>query len=152
VPRGGFELTFELDLSRPPGSVFDLIADPGSFKRVDPAMVDFGPPGPLVEGSTGWFRHRRGPVTARTTFTVTALEAPRHIEVEIAGMGYGMTESATLEATLSGTHATFVDRVWPTTLAGRALVALSAGIMRRDLRARSARLQALLEGPGRSAA
>jgi hypothetical protein len=38
-----------------------------------------------------------------------------------------------------------VDRVWPTSVAGRVLVALSGGIMRRDLRARSARLKALLE-------
>jgi hypothetical protein len=56
-----------------------------------------------------------------------------------------MTETAELKAIPTGTRARFVDRVWPTTLPGRLLVALSGGIMRRDLRARAARLKALLE-------
>lgn len=146
--RGGFELEFESDIARPPGDVFTLIADPASFKRVDPAMIDFGPPGPLAVGGTGWFKHRRGGMTARTTFTVTELDPPRRLVVEIAGVGYGMTEAAILEATPGGTHARFIDRVWPTSLPGRLLVALSSGIMRRDLRARADRLKAILEAPG----
>ena len=85
-------------------------------------------------------------MVARTTWRVTGFEPPGSLEVEIAGMGYGMTEAADLEATETGTRARFVDRVWPTSLAGRVLVALSGGIMRRDLRARAARLKALLEG------
>ena len=148
MPRGGFELEFESDIARPPGDVFDLIADPASFKRVDPAMVDFGLSGPLAAGSTGWFRHRRGGMTARTTFKVTEFDPPHRFVVEIAGMGYGMTEAAILEATVDGTHARFVDRVWPTSLPGRVLVALSGGIMRRDLRARAARLGQILEAGG----
>jgi hypothetical protein len=85
-------------------------------------------------------------LTARTTFRVTRFEAPTGLEVAISGMGYAMTEAAELDATPTGTRARFVDRVWPTTLPGRLLVALSGGIMRRDLRARAARLKALLEG------
>jgi hypothetical protein len=76
---------------------------------------------------------------------VTGFARPGHLEVEIAGMGYGMTEAADLEASATGTRARFVDRVWPTSIAGRVLVALSGGIMRRDLRARAARLKAALE-------
>lgn len=145
MARGGFELTFELDIARPPGDVFDKISDPASFKLIDPAIVDFGPPGQLAHGARGWFLHRRGPMNARTTYEVTAFEPGRRLEVEIAGMGYGMTEAAVLEPTAAGTHALFVDRVWPTSLAGRLLVALSSGIMRRDLRARAARLRRVLE-------
>jgi hypothetical protein len=146
VPDGGFELTHEISLRRAPGDVFALLADPDSFRAVDPAMIDFGPAGPLTMGGEGWFRHRRGVMIARTTWRVTALDPPRRMEVAISGSGSGMTESATLEATETGTRATFVDRVWPTSIPGRLLVALSGGIMRRDLRARAQRLQALLEG------
>ena len=145
MPDRGFALTFELEIARRPADVFALLTDSGSFRAVDPALVDFGPPGPLTPGGEGWFKHRRGGMTARTTFRVTRLEAPTHLEVAISGMGYGMTEAAELEATPTGTRARFVDRVWPTTLPGRLLVALSGGIMRRDLRHRAGRLKALLE-------
>jgi hypothetical protein len=73
------------------------------------------------------------------------LDAPRSLVVEIHGMGYAMTEAATLEAFDGGTRATFVDRVWPTSFPGRLLVALSGGVMRRDLRTRAGRLKAALE-------
>lgn len=146
--RRGFELALESDILRPPRDVFDLIADPASFKRIDPAMIDFGPPGPLAAGRTGWFRHRRGGMIARTTFSVIEFDPPHRLVVEIAGMGYGMTEAAILEASGDGTHATFIDRVWPTSLLGRVMVALSGGIMRRDLRARAERLRSILEPGG----
>ena len=146
VPDRGFELTFELDVRRPPGDVFALIVDPDHFRVLDPAVIDYGPGGPLAAGSEGWFKHRRGGMTARTTYRVTSFEPPRRLEVAIAGMGYAMTEAAELEAIPTGTRARFVDRVWPTNLPGRLLVALSGGIMRRDLEARAARLKALLEG------
>ena len=145
MPDRGFELTFELDVARPPGDVFALLVDPHHFRVLDPAMIDYGPPGPLTAASEGWFKHRRGGMTARTTFRVSEFDAPRRLEVAISGMGYAMTEAAELEAIPTGTRARFVDRVWPTTLPGRLLVALSGGIMRRDLRARAARLKQLLE-------
>jgi Polyketide cyclase / dehydrase and lipid transport len=146
VTEHGFELTFELEVSRPPADVFAFLTNAESFRAVDPALVDHGPPGPLTAGSEGWFRHRRGGMTARTTYRVTAFDVPCRLEVAITGMGYGMTESAELVPTPTGTRARFVDRVWPTTLPGRLLVALSGGIMRRDLRARAARLKGMLEG------
>ena len=141
----GFAIEFELPIARPPEAVFGLLADTAHFRDVDPALVEFGPPGPLGPGSSGWFRHRRGGMTARTTWTVTTYEPPNRLVVEIAGSGYGMTEAAFLEATETGTQARFVDRVWPTSLAGRLLVALSGRIMRRDLRARADRLRRMLE-------
>jgi hypothetical protein len=112
---------------------------------VDQALVDYGPVGQLTPGLSGWFKHRRFGMTARTTWTVTDLEAPTRLVVEIRGMGYGMTESAQLSAAPGGTQVTFVDRVWPTSLPGRLLVALSGGIMRRDLAKRAGLLKAALE-------
>jgi len=145
APDGGFKLSFELDVARPPEDVFALLVDPDHFRVLDPALIDHGPPGPLAAGGEGWFKHRRGGMTARTTYRVTDFAAPDRLEVAISGMGYAMTEAAELEAIPTGTRARFVDRVWPTTLPGRLLVALSGGIMRRDLRGRAARLKALLE-------
>jgi Polyketide cyclase / dehydrase and lipid transport len=152
VPDGGFELDHDIEVAREPEAVFAFLTSEAGIRAVDPTLVDYGPPGPLREGATGWFRNRRGGVTARTTFRVTDFERPNRLEVAISGMGYAMTESAALEPTAAGTRARFVDRVWPTSLPGRILVALSGGIMRRDLRARAARLKALLEAqaPARS--
>ena len=145
MPDRGFELTFDVEVARPPADVFAFLADGESFRAVDPALVDYGPPGPLTAGGEGWFKHRRGGMTARTTFRVTRFEAPTRLEVAISGIVYAMTEAAELEPTSTGTRARFVDRVWPTSLPGRLLVALSGGVMRRDLANRAARLAALLE-------
>jgi uncharacterized protein YndB with AHSA1/START domain len=146
VPDRGFELAFELEVQRQPAEVFTFLTSPEGLRAVDPALVDYGPPGPIRAGGSGWFRHRRGGMTANTTWRVTAFEPPSRLEVAISGMGYGMTESADLELIATGTRARFVDHVWPTSLVGRLLVALSGGIMRRDLRARADRLKAVLEG------
>jgi hypothetical protein len=146
MPDGGFELDHDIDVARHPEDVFAFLTDEAGIRAVDPALVDYGPPGPLRSGATGWFKHRRGGMTARTTFCVIEFEPPNRLEVAISGMGYAMTESAALEPTATGTRARFVDRVWPTSLPGRILVAFSGGIMRRDLRARAERLKAALEG------
>ena len=133
-------------IDRAPEVVFGLLADTASFRLVDRALVEVAPEGTLTTGMTGHFVHRRGGLPARTTWRVTKAEAPHRLAVEIRGMGYAMTEAAELEPIATGTRARFVDRVWPTSLPGRLLVALSRGIMTRDLRARSARLKEVLEG------
>ena len=138
-----------LEVGRAPADVFDFLADTRSFKMVDAALLEYSPSGRLAEGMTGRFLHRRGGLPARSTWRVAELRAPHRLAVEIRGMGYGMTEEANLEATASGTRLRFVDRVWPTSIPGRLLVALSGGIMRRDLRARAARLKTLLEDGSR---
>ena len=143
---GGFEIETVVDIERGPDVVFAFLADTRSFRALDPALVEFEPDGLLATGLRGRFVHRRGGLIARTTWRVESAEAPRHLEVEIRGAGYGMVEIADLEGTPSGTRARFVDRVWPTSLAGRILVAFSGGIMRRDLRARAGRLKSILEG------
>jgi hypothetical protein len=143
--RGILEIEYAIEVHRAPDVVFDLLADTSSMKVVDRALVDVTPEGPLAPGATGRFTHRRGGLTARTMWRVTELARPNVLEVAIQGAGYEMTERASLEVIPSGTRATFVDRVWPTSLAGRVMVALSRGIITRDLRARSARLKAIVE-------
>jgi carbon monoxide dehydrogenase subunit G len=143
---GGFEIERELEIARPPSDVFDFLADTASFKAVDPALVEFEPEGTLTLGMAGRFLHRRSGLPARSTWVVTAADPPRRLAVEIQGSGYGMTETADLEATQEGSRVHFVDAVWPTSLAGRVMVALSGAIVRRDLAKRSALLKAALEG------
>lgn len=145
--RGGFAIESALELTRRPDEVFAYLADTRSFKEVDAALIEFEPQGKLEHGMTGRFLHRRHGLPARSRWQVIELDAPRRLSVEIRGMGYGMTEEADIEASPAGTRVRFVDRVWPTSLAGRVMVALSGGIMRRDLRARAERLRALLEQP-----
>jgi carbon monoxide dehydrogenase subunit G len=146
VPDGGFTLSTQLDVARSPEDVFAFLADIDSFRALDPALIECTPSGRLEAGLSGTFAHRRGGMTARTTWRVTVFAPPHLLEVAIRGAGYEMTERADVAGDGSGTRATFVDRVWPTSLAGRVLVALSGGIMRRDLLARAERLKAILEG------
>lgn len=146
-PGRGFRLESTFDIERSPAEVFAFLADTTNFRSVDPALVDYAPTGQLSAGLKGTMAHRRGWMIARTTWTVTEHDAPRSLVVELKGMGYGMTEAANLEPVAGGTRATLVERVWPTSLAGRLLVALSGGVMRRDLRARTARFRAALEQP-----
>ena len=145
--RGGFAIESTLDLTRPPDEVFDYLADTRSFKEVDAALVEVEPQGKLEHGMSGRFLHRRSGLPAHSTWQVIELDAPRRLSVELRGMGYGLIEHAELEATPSGTRVQFLVRVWPTSLAGRVMVALSGGILRRDLRARAGRLKAVLERP-----
>ena len=84
-------------------------------------------------------------MTARSTWQVVELERPSRIRVAVKGSGYEMDEIATLSAVGSGTRAGFVDVVRPTTLAGKVMVALSGGILRRDLDQRARLLKATLE-------
>ena len=144
-PPGGFELEAEVDIERAQSDVFAFLADTRGFQELDAALVEVEPEGPLALGSSGRFLHRRGGLPARTTWRVTSLEAPSRLVVEVRGMGYAMTEALELEGNGLGTRARFVERVWPTSLAGRLLVAVSGGIMRRDLAKRRALLKTVLE-------
>jgi carbon monoxide dehydrogenase subunit G len=146
LPRGGFEIRQDLEVTGDVNTVFAFLTDPTKFAVVDAALVDVHPTTPMALGSAGRMTHRRGGMTARTTWSVTAFDPPNALTVEIHGTGYAMTESAELEATSAGTRIRFVDRVWPTSMAGRVLVALSRRIMERDLRARADRLAAALPG------
>ena len=145
MTAGGFDLETVLEISRPTTEVFDFLADTANFKALDAALEEVEPHGRLVEGGNGRFLHRRNGFPARTTWRVLRLEAPRLLSVEVRGMGYAMTERIELEGTPTGTRARFAERVWPTSVAGRLLVALSGGIMRRDLRARADLAKSVLE-------
>ena len=139
------EIRHELDVRRPPEEAFDFLVDTASFRILDRALVSHTPGGVMHVGLRGTFKHRRGGMTVGSTWVVQELERPSRIRVAIRGMGYEMEETVTLVASGEGTHATFVETVRPTSIPGRALVALSGRIMRRDLDERSARLRRALE-------
>lgn len=146
------QVRHEIEVGRPPEVVFDFLIDTDSFRVVDRALLSYTPHGLMRVGLSGTFVHRRGGMTAHSTWTVEELERPSAIRVAVRGMGYEMDEAATLVATESGSHVTIVDTVRPTSIAGRLMVAVSAGIMRRDLAARAALLKTALEArPGERA-
>jgi hypothetical protein len=140
-----------MDIDRQQADVFAYLADTASFRAVDLALVDFQPRGRLTEGLEGTFTHRRGGMTVRTTWRVEELDEPRSLRVSIRGLGYVMESLVELGPDGEETLARFVDSIWPTNLAGRVMLALSGGIMRRDLRARADRLKAILESPASTA-
>ena len=84
-------------------------------------------------------------MTAKATWTTTEFEPPIRVTQYLRGMGYELTESVRLTAVDGGTDMHVVDTLLPTSLGGRVFVAMSRGIMKRDLRARSQRLKAILE-------
>jgi hypothetical protein len=137
----------EVEIGRPPEVVFDFLIDTNRFRVVDRTLVSYTPDGLMRVGLTGTFVHRRGGVTARSTWKVEELERPSRLRVAVRGMGYELHETASLVATDAGTRATFIVTARPTSIAGRLMVALSGGIMRRDLITRAARLKSTLENP-----
>lgn len=134
-----------IEIMRPPQAVFDSVADPESWRAIDPDMLDVFASGPMRLGASGSVRHRR-PVTAVTTqWEVTAFEVPERFETLITGFGYTLRETVELKGTDRGTRMSATDVLLPTSLIGRLLVLVSGRIIRSDLQARSDRLKALLE-------
>ena len=140
------QIRHEIEIARQPEEVFDFLIDTDSFRVVDPALVSYTPPGVMRLGVTGTFVHRRRGMIARSTWSVEELERPWRLRVAVRGTGYAMEEAASLAATSAGTRVTFVDSVRSTSALGRLMVAVSTGIMRRDLIERAARLGSALEG------
>ena len=128
-----------------PEQVFEFLADPTRWSEYDPTLVEATPRERLTVGATGIVRIRRMGVTAKATWTTTDLEPPVRVTQHTRGLGYELTESVQLTAVDGGTDMHVVITLLPTSLGGRAFVAMSRGIVERDLRARSQRLRALLE-------
>jgi hypothetical protein len=128
-----------------PEHVFEFLANPTHWSEYDPTLVEATPSDRLTVGASGILRNRRMGMTAKATWTTTELEPPVRVTQYLRGMGYELTESVRLTAVDGGTDMHVVDTLLPTSLGGRAFVAMSRGIMERDLRARSQRLRALLE-------
>ena len=136
----------DIMITRPPMHVFDVLVDPTTWHDIDPALVEVTPLDPLSLGATGTMRHRRGPgMTARTSWDVTAFVPGARLDNHLIGLGYELTESVELTPVPTGTRMRVVDTVIPTSLVGRAMIALSRGIMERDLRARFAAFKVMLE-------
>lgn len=129
-----------------PGRVYEVLVDPANWARLDPTLLEVVPMTTLSVGTTGTMRNRRGPaMVARATWTTTELVPGRRITQLLRGMGYELTETVALEPDADGTTMTVTDTLVPTGLVGRVMVALSRGIMERDLESRSRRLKAWLE-------
>ena len=140
MPAQPLVIEGDVVITQPPMRVFDVLVDPTTWHDVDPALVEVTPLEPLTLGARGQMRHRRGPgMTARTSWDVTAFVPGARLDNHLTGLGYELTESVELTPVATGTRMRVVDTVIPTSLVGRAMVAMSRGIMERDLRERFSR-------------
>jgi hypothetical protein len=131
-------------IARSPDEVSDFLVDPANWARIDPALVDLQPRARLALGAMGTMTRRVGGMRVTTAWEVTGLDPGSRLAMCITGRGYRLTETITLAAEGAGTLVTVVDDLLPTSLAGRAFVAISGPFIRRDLRDRTARLTTLL--------
>jgi hypothetical protein len=139
-------------IARQPEAVFDVLADPSKWSDLDAALVEVVPRERLALGSSGMVRRRVGPgLTVRTAWEITAFVPGARFENLIAGFGYELRETVVLAADAIGAQVAVVDTLVPTSLVGRAMVAVSRRIIERDLHARCAKLKSLLEAGSASA-
>lgn len=135
-----------VEIARPPAAVFDVLADPTTWVTHDPALVDVEPRDRIVQGAAGTMRRRAGlGMTVRTSWENTICLPGSCLEMLIRGSGYELREKVDLVASPSGTTVSVVDDLVPTSLVGRAMVAMSGGFIERDLSARLGRLKVMLE-------
>ena len=150
MAAGALIVEGRIEIARPPQEVFDVLADPRKWSSFDAALVDVEPREPLTHGARGTIRRRAGMgMIVRTAWENTDFVPGTRLENLIRGFGYELRETVDLAASPGGTDVTIVDALAPTSLIGRAMVALSRGFIERDLRARSAQLKSTLEDPAR---
>ena len=139
----------QIAIASAPRRVFDVLADPTAWVALDAALVEVTPLARIVPGTTGSMRRRVGPgMTVTTAWTNTEFVPDARLENLIKGFGYELREAVALAPDGDGTQVTVLDTLVATSLVGRALVALSRGIIRRDLDARLLKLKSHLEtGP-----
>ena len=142
-----------IEIARPPDAVFDVLADPTTWATHDPALLEVQPRDRITPGATGTMRRRAGPgMKVTTAWENTRYEPGACLEMLVRGMGYELTETVDFAPTPTGTTVTVVDDLVPTSIVGRVMVAMSGGIIERDLTARLGRLKAMLEAGPRTEA
>jgi hypothetical protein len=144
--------TISVRTERPSNAVFEYLVDQANWPLMDPALVQLSPRGPLAVGQSGTMTRRVSRMRVTTSWEITELEPGSRLGMRITGKGYQLTETTAVVADGGGTTVTVVDMLVPTSLAGRAFVAMSGPFIRRDLRDRAARLASILDVPARLAA
>ncbi len=135
-----------IEIARTPGAVFDELADPTTWATHDPALLEVQPRDRIVHGATGTMRRHVGPgMKVTTAWENTRFEPGACLAMLVRGSGYELTETVDFVASATGTTVTVVDDLVPTSIVGRVMVAMSGGIIERDLTARLGRLKAVLE-------
>lgn len=131
-----------------PEQIFEFLADPTRWSEYDPTLVEVTPSDRLHVGSSGDRpepsdgHDREGDLdNDRAGATGAGHAVPARDGLRAHGVGPA-DRRGRRHRHARGRH---VDTLLPTSPGGRVLVAMSRGIMERDLRARSERLRALLE-------
>jgi len=135
MASGAMIVETTVGIARSPQDVFDVLADPSTWSALDAALVDVEPCEAVVPGATGTIRRRVGlGLTVTTAWENTEFVPGVRLENLIKGFGYELRETVRLAADAHGTQVTVVDTLMPTSLVGRAMVAMSRGITRRGAR------------------
>jgi Polyketide cyclase / dehydrase and lipid transport len=135
-----------ITIASTPRDLFNVLADPAAWAALDSALVEVTPLSRIGPGTTGSMRRRVGPgLTVTTAWTNTEFAPDVRLENLIKGFGYELLEAITLASDGHGTQVTVVDRLVATSIVGRAMIAMSRRIVRRDLDARLTKLKSLLE-------
>ncbi len=151
MPRGALVVEAQFGITATPEAVFNVLVDPAMWSTIDDALVEVVPRDRLVLGATGTMRRRAGMgLTVTTRWENTALVPATRLENLIRGFGYELRETIDLSAGASDTNVAVVDTLVPTSLVGRAMVAMSRRIIERDLHARFVKLKSVLEAGERA--
>jgi hypothetical protein len=146
MPTAPLTVEAQFGIGATPEEVFKVLADPATWSTFDDALVDVVPMERLVLGASGTMRRRVGMgLTVTTRWENTALVPATLLDNVIKGFGYELRETIALSADAAGSQVAVVDTLVPTSIIGRAMVAMSRGIIERDLHARFAKLKSLLE-------
>ena len=146
MQTGGMIIEGRVAIARTPQEIFDVLVDPAAWSTLDAALVDVVPRDLVVPGSTGTMRRRVGlGLTVTTAWENTEFVPGARLENLIKGFGYELRETIVLAADPIGTQVDVIDTLIPTSLVGRAMVAVSRGIIERDLHRRFAKLKVVLE-------
>ena len=131
-----------------PQRVYDVLVDPATWQTLDPTLLEMTPREPLAVGSHGTMVNRRaGGMRITTAWDIVELIPGSRYTCRIVGRGYEFVETVDLAPADGGTTVAVKDDLWSTSLSGRIMVPMSAGIIRRDLERRLERLKAMLETP-----
>jgi hypothetical protein len=133
-------------IAAPPGAIYDFMINLDNWSTLDDTLIDVSPLGLVSIGASGTVTYTRmGRMRITTAWDIVDLVPGRRYACRIVGRGYELVETVDLTTADGGTRVSVIDDLRSTSMAGRVMVPVSSGIIRRDLEKRLARLKALLE-------
>jgi hypothetical protein len=144
-------MTASVWIAATPMAIFDVLTDLERWHALDDALIDVSPRDALALGSEGTITRRVARANVTTAWAIVEFERGSRFTIRDVGRGYQLDERVELAPAGDGTNVDIQDDLRATSLIGRLMVPFSAGIVQRDLVARTGRLKRVVEDPGASA-